>query len=75
MKEVTAFQASDGALFPSIEQCQEHEISLIWRERIDEFSASGLNPYPTGAHQGMCRKVIVAWEQFKTSRSPSQAAE
>lgn len=66
MEEVTAFKASDGALFSNPGDCQEHEVSLLWRARIDEFTASGLNPYPTGAQAGMCRKIIVSWERFKT---------
>lgn len=66
MKQVTAFEASDGALFSSADDCQEHEISLLWRSRIDEFTALGLNPYPSGAQAGMTKKIIVAWERFKT---------
>lgn len=66
MEQVTAFKASDGALFSTPDDCQDHEISLLWRQRIDEFSASGLNPYPNGAQAGIARKVIVAWERFKT---------
>jgi hypothetical protein len=66
MEQVTAFKASDGALFGTADDCQEHEISLLWRQRIDEFTASGMNPYTQGAQAGMCRKIIVAWERFKT---------
>jgi len=66
METVTAYKASDGAIFGSVDECQEHEVSLLWRARIDEFTASGLNPYPSGAQAGMCRKIIVAWERFKT---------
>lgn len=66
MEQVSAFRASDGALFADADGCQEHEVSLLWRTRVDEFSASGLNPYPTGTHAGMARKVIIAWERFKS---------
>ena len=66
MEQVSAFKATDGALFSSPDDCQEHEVSLLWRSRIDEFTASGLNPYPSGAQAGMCRKIIVAWDRFKT---------
>jgi hypothetical protein len=66
MKQVSAFEATDGALFATAEDCQEYEVSLLWRARIEEFTASGMNPYPTGAHAGMTRKIIVAWEMFKT---------
>lgn len=70
MEQVTAFKASNGSLFQTMESCQEYEISLIWQERIAEFTASGLNPYSTGAQTGMCRKIIVAWEQFKAIHGP-----
>ena len=66
MEQVTAYKATDGAIFGTQAECQEHEFSLMWRDRINEFSASGLNPYPSGAQHGMCKKVILAWEQFKT---------
>lgn len=62
VEQITAFKASDGAIFATADECQEHEVSLLWRQRIDEFTQSGLNPYPSG----MARKIIVAWERFKT---------
>jgi hypothetical protein len=66
MEQVTAYMSSDGNIFATVDQCQEHEVSLLWRQRIDEFTASGLNPYPSGAQFGMTRKIIIAWERFKT---------
>jgi hypothetical protein len=66
MESVQAYQASDGNIFKTIAECQEHEISLIWRERIAEFSKSDVNPYPSGAQTSMVRKIIVAWETYKT---------
>lgn len=66
MEAVQAYQASDGNIFKTITECQEHEISLIWRERIQEFNESGSNPYPSVTHASMVRKTIVAWETYKT---------
>lgn len=66
MEAVQAYQASDGNIFKTITECQEHETSLIWRERIDEFNKSGTSPYPSNSHAGMVRKIIVAWETYKT---------
>ena len=66
MEQITAFRASDGAIFGTADECQEHEVSLQWRARIDEFSASKLNPYPKGTQLGVARKIIVAWERYKT---------
>ena len=28
MEQVTAFKASDGAIFETVDQCQEHEVSF-----------------------------------------------
>lgn len=65
MKQVTAFEASDGTLFATEDACKEYEFSLLWIARIEEFNKSGLNPYPSGAQAGMCKKTILAWERFK----------
>lgn len=69
MEQVAAFKASDGSLFEAQGQCEAHEISLLWRDRIETFNQSGLNPYPRGAQSFMSAKVIVAWERFKVRES------
>lgn len=66
MEQVTAYCATDGSLHRTATDCQEREVSLMWQGKIDEFTTTGLNPYPRGVHAGMCRKIIVAWEMFKT---------
>jgi hypothetical protein len=71
MDKVEAYKASDGALFESERECQEHEVSLVWRARIGEFMDSDLFPYRgSGAMPGIAFKVIVAWEAFKASAPP-----
>jgi len=66
MERIEAFKATDGALFATADECQNHEVSLMWRSRIAEFSASGQNPYPNGAQASIAARIIVAWERFKT---------
>jgi hypothetical protein len=66
MEEVVAYKSSDGNLFSTVDACQEHEFSLLWRTRIDEFSGSTLNQYKGSAQAAMVRKTITAWERFKT---------
>ena len=76
MEAVQAYQASDGVLFKTADACQDYEVPLVWRNRIDEFQKSGLSPYPASphasmaarviAHASMAARVIVAWERFKT---------
>lgn len=65
MESLTAWKASDGSLFESQEQCEAHEVSLVWREKIAAFNDSGLNPYSRGPHFSMARTLIIAWERFK----------
>jgi hypothetical protein len=66
MEQVTAFKASDGSLFNTSDDCQTHEVSLIWRSRINDFLESEMNPYPAKGHASAYRKVLIAWEQFKS---------
>lgn len=65
MKEIAAYKANDGSLFETADDCQEHEVTLVWHDRIKDFTASGLNPYPNGAYAKMTRKLLVAWEKYK----------
>jgi hypothetical protein len=65
MIEIKAFQASDGTIFPTSNQCEQYEISLKWREEIYDFTQSDLCQYKTGAHNGMVGKIITAWEHYK----------
>jgi len=67
MEQVSAYKASDGVLYATADECQEHEVSLLWRARIDEFQKSSFSPYPSGAQASMTARVIVAWERFKTA--------
>ena len=66
MEKVHAFKAKDGTLFDTEEMACEHEVSLQWQARISEFSRTKECPYPSGAQNGMMRKIIVGWELFKT---------
>ena len=66
METVEAFKASDGALFPTPNLCENHETSLKWRARIDEYIASEYCNYKGSPHRGMCAKMVLGWEQFKS---------
>ena len=66
MEQVQAFKASDGSLFPTPVLCEDHEISLRWRERIDQYLGSDYCEYKVGTHRGMCYKMVLGWEQFKS---------
>lgn len=66
MEQVTAFKASDGSLFETASECERHQSSLDWGERIEEFMDSEYFVYNAGSTAvGMCKKVISGWESFK----------
>jgi len=66
MEQVQAFKASDGHLFDNISQCEEHETSLLWRAKIDDFIQSPYCDYQKNVHRSMCSKMIIGWEQYKS---------
>jgi len=65
MKPVTAFQASDGTLFPTAEAAEKHEMSLSKRTIIEEYLDSDLNAYTGHAQRGMARVAVINWELWK----------
>jgi hypothetical protein len=70
MEKVEAFRSSDGLLFSNEDSARAHEESLKWGELLERFADSQLCPYPTGTHAAMSRKVILAWEAFKSMPVP-----
>jgi hypothetical protein len=64
MVKVTAFKASDGSLFETPRECDEHEAALIWRGKVDEYLNSDANDY-VGPMRGVARRAILGWEMFK----------
>jgi hypothetical protein len=68
MKKIEAFQATDGALFNTEDACTEHEFSLLWLSKIDQFTKNKNCPYPSGAQAGMMKKILISWERFKAEQ-------
>lgn len=66
MQQVSAFQATDGALFKTADECEKHELSLLCRKSIDSFIASPMNPCRATLDDSVPRLVIFSWERFKT---------
>ena len=73
-EQITAFKASDGKLFPSLQEALEWEDEKVWSEKIKLFFASGTAPYAEGTYSSMSKKIIVAWERYKvaTPEEPSK---
>lgn len=74
MKEVTAYEASDGKIFATADSCVMWEEHLRWKDKVGEFMESEDNAYKGSAQQTMIFNSIVAWEVFKAKNQP-QAKE
>jgi hypothetical protein len=66
MKSITAFQTSDGQIFPSQDLAEKHEVLLSKESIVDEFLTSASNPYAGHAHRSMARNTIINWEYWKS---------
>ena len=65
MKQIKAFQTTDGALFEDETQAELHETFLKSKKVIEEFLQDRSNPYKSVAQRGMARNVITHWENWK----------
>jgi hypothetical protein len=69
MKQVQAFQTSDGKLFDDSTQAERHELFLKKQMVVDEFLDSGLNPYQGIAQRSIARSTIINWELWKVKNA------
>ena len=65
MEQISAYQATDGALFKTADECHEHEVSLLWRDHVDSFVESSMNPCRGTLDDSVPKLVIFSWERFK----------
>jgi hypothetical protein len=65
MKQVQAFQTSDGKLFDHSTQAERHELFLKKQMVVEEFLDSALNPYYAIAQRSIARSTIINWELWK----------
>jgi hypothetical protein len=65
MKQIKAFQTTDGALFEDEDRAELHETFLKSKQVIEEFLQDKSNPYKSVAQRGMARNVITHWENWK----------
>lgn len=66
MEKVDAFKANDGSLWKTEQECLAHEVTLKWKEKIENFLRWEHCPYRSGTAQGnMSFKLLSAWEMFK----------
>jgi hypothetical protein len=66
MKNIVAFQTSDGTLFETQEAAERHELFLSKDSVVEAFLDSELNPYSGHAHRSMARNTVINWELWKS---------
>lgn len=69
MKEISAFQTTDGLLFSKKAEAERHESFLANRAVIETFLESELNPYKSMAQRAIARNTIVNWSLWSTKNA------
>lgn len=65
MKQIKAFQTSDGLLFPEKEQAEKHQTFLDKKDLITNFVKSEENPYRGKSQMAIVGATIINWETWK----------
>jgi hypothetical protein len=65
MKPISAFQTSDGEIFPDQESASRHEFFLDNKDLVEEFITSEENPYKGAAHRSIVQGSILRWELWR----------
>jgi len=66
MKPITAYQTSDGTIWPTEAQAEKHDVFLKSREVFEEFLDSKDNAYTATVQRAIARNSIISWETWKT---------
>jgi hypothetical protein len=69
MKNISAFQTSDGTLFTDKSAAEKHETFLAGRAEIEVFLESDINPYRAVAHRAIARNTVVNWTLWKNKHA------
>lgn len=69
MKQVTAYQTSDGKVFYKEQDAILHEMSLDKAHEVDCFLSSEFNPYRSTPQRVIARSSILNWEVWKDNRA------
>lgn len=69
MKQVTAFETSDGKIFQNEQDAMLHETSLDKIHEIDCFLLSDFNLYKAPPQRVIARSSILSWENWKENHA------
>jgi hypothetical protein len=68
MEKVNAFKTSDGKLFDTAREAEQHQMFLEKSGVVEEFLDSDLSPY-TGPQRVIARNSIINWELWKVKNA------
>lgn len=71
MKQVQAYQSSDGKIFATEEEAKKHEMYLSKHDMVDEFLKSSHNHYVALPQKSIARQAIINWELWKKENARS----
>lgn len=71
MKQISAFQTSDGEVFVNQELARTHEELISKGSLIDEYLDSNKNPYNNRPQRMIAKNSIIAWEIWKRENGKS----
>lgn len=63
-EQIIMFQAYDGSVFPTIEQCKAWEQRMTDNESIESFLSSSNNIYTKPAHWAVAEKTLQEYCAF-----------
>jgi hypothetical protein len=69
MKPISAFQTSDGNIFPDQESASRHEFFLQNKDVVEDYLSSEENPYKGLAHRSIVQGSILRWELWRSKNA------
>lgn len=67
MKEVKAYETSDGKIFSDQGEALLHQSNLDNAGSISDFLASEMNEYKAGAARSISIRAIQAWQRWNAT--------
>lgn len=70
--KVSGWKADDGTLFATQQEAEDHDMEMLWADRVSAYCSSDLFPYTKGrcgdnAGTSMALRIIIGWERYKVA--------
>jgi hypothetical protein len=69
MKQVKAFETSDGLLFSEKGKAEKHQTFLDKKDLVTTFAKSESNPYRGKSQLSIVTATIINWEMWKAKNA------